>query len=118
MADVLAPAGTEAARLLLRPDTAFNFRIWLKLDAMTFIILQKARLLNPCEGGREPRGKSPVEPDHRGKFIQCIKHGVEMTGIDAEPPHPPREGLNKKEQRHLDQTRSALNTTIPQIVTE
>lgn len=85
---------------------------------MTYIILQKARLLNPCEGRPDPRRKSPVEPDHRSKFIQCIKHVVEMAGIDAEPPRLPREGLNKKEQRHLDQTRSALNTTIPQIVTE
>lgn len=53
-----------------------------------------------------------------GKFIQTIKHGVTMTGIDAGPPRPPLKGLNKDDKRALEQVVRVLKTTIASITTE
>ena len=53
-----------------------------------------------------------------GKFIQCIKHGVEMAGRHAGPPRPPLKGLNKDDKRQLEQVVRVLKTTIAQIEAE
>ena len=53
-----------------------------------------------------------------GKFIQCIKHGVEMAGGYAGPPRPPLKGLNKDDKRQLEQVVRVLKTTIAQIEAE
>lgn len=53
-----------------------------------------------------------------GKFIQTIKHGVTMTGIDAGPVRPPLKGLNKDEKRVLEQVMRVLKTTISNITAE
>ncbi len=53
-----------------------------------------------------------------GKFIQCIKHGVEMAGNYAGPPRPPLKGLNKDDKRQLEQTVRVLKTTIAKIEAE
>lgn len=53
-----------------------------------------------------------------GKFIQCIKHGVTMTGIDTGPMRAPLTGLNKDDKRALDQVISVLKSTIAQIEVE
>lgn len=50
-----------------------------------------------------------------GKFIQCVKHGVEVTGIKAGPMRPPLKGLNKDEKRDLEQVIRTLKTTIASI---
>lgn len=50
-----------------------------------------------------------------GKFIQCIKHGVETTGLKAGPMRPPLKGLNKDEKRELEQVIRTLKTTIAAI---
>jgi len=50
-----------------------------------------------------------------GKFIQCIKHGVEVAGISAGPMRPPLKGLNKEEKRTLEQVIQVLKTTIAAI---
>lgn len=50
-----------------------------------------------------------------GKFIQCIKHGVAMTGIAPGPMRPPLTGLNKDEKRELEQVIRTLKTTIRTI---
>lgn len=51
-----------------------------------------------------------------GKFIQCIKHGVEVTGLRAGPMRPPLKGLNKEEKRELEQVIRTLRTTVKAIL--
>ena len=53
-----------------------------------------------------------------GKFIQCIKHGVEMAGRHAGPPRPPLKGLDKDDKRQLEQCVRVLKTTIARIAAE
>jgi len=50
-----------------------------------------------------------------GKFIQCVKHGVETTGLSSGPVRPPLKGLNKDEKRELEQVIRTLKTTIKTI---
>ena len=50
-----------------------------------------------------------------GKFIQCVKHGVETTGLASGPVRPPLKGLNKEEKRELEQVIRTLKTTIKAI---
>lgn len=50
-----------------------------------------------------------------GKFIQCVKHGVEVTGLRAGPMCPPLKGLNKDEKRALEQVIRTLKTTVAAI---
>ncbi|MTH95753.1 dihydrodipicolinate synthase family protein [Roseibium sp. RKSG952] len=51
-----------------------------------------------------------------GKFIQCVKHGVELTGHAAGPPRPPLKALNKDDKRELEQVVRVLKTTIEAIM--
>ncbi|MDA7426219.1 dihydrodipicolinate synthase family protein [Thalassococcus lentus] len=53
-----------------------------------------------------------------GKFIQTIKHGVTMTGIDAGAMRAPLRGLNKDDKRALEQVVRVLKRTIADIVAE
>jgi 4-hydroxy-tetrahydrodipicolinate synthase len=53
-----------------------------------------------------------------GKFIQCVKHGVEMAGRRAGPPRPPLKALNKDDKRQLEQVVRVLKTTVAEIETE
>ncbi|WP_171175901.1 dihydrodipicolinate synthase family protein [Ruegeria sp. HKCCA4633] len=53
-----------------------------------------------------------------GKFIQTIKHGVTMNGIDAGAMRPPLKGLNKDDKRALEQVTRLLKKTIADIVAE
>lgn len=50
-----------------------------------------------------------------GKFIQCVKHGVETTGLKAGPMRPPLKGLNKDEKRELEQVIRTLKATVKAI---
>ena len=50
-----------------------------------------------------------------GKFIQCVKHGVEMDGLYAGPPRPPLKALNKDDKRQLEQVVRVLKSTIADI---
>ena len=53
-----------------------------------------------------------------GKFIQCIKHGLTLRGIDAGPPRRPLQPLNKDDKRALAEVIRTMNTTISQITGE
>jgi 4-hydroxy-tetrahydrodipicolinate synthase len=53
-----------------------------------------------------------------GKFVQCIKHGCEMTGLKAGPPRPPLKPLNEDDQRQLEQVVGVLKRTIAEIAAE
>ncbi len=53
-----------------------------------------------------------------GKFIQCIKHGLTLGGLDAGPPRKPLQPLNKDDKRQLAQVIRAMNTAIEAIEKE
>ncbi len=47
-----------------------------------------------------------------GKFVQCIKHGLALRGIDAGPPRKPLQPLNKDEKRQLAEVIRTMNAVI------
>ncbi len=53
-----------------------------------------------------------------GKFVQCVKHGVEMNGLSAGEPRKPLKHLNKDDKRQLEQVVRTLKTTIAKIQAE
>lgn len=53
-----------------------------------------------------------------GKFIQTIKHGVTMNGIDASVVRRPLKALNKDDKRELEQVVRVLKRTIADIQAE
>ena len=50
-----------------------------------------------------------------GKFVQSIKHGCEVIGLNAGPVRAPLRGLNSEEKRTLETVVSTLKRTIGQI---
>jgi 4-hydroxy-tetrahydrodipicolinate synthase len=50
-----------------------------------------------------------------GKFVQCIKYGLTLRGIDGGPPRKPLQPLNKDDRRELAEVIRTMNTTISQI---
>ncbi len=53
-----------------------------------------------------------------GKFIQTIKHGVTMNGIDCSVVRSPLKVLNKDDKRELEQVVKVLKRTITDIQAE
>lgn len=53
-----------------------------------------------------------------GKFVQCIKHGLTLRGIEAGPPRKPLQPLNKDDKRVLADVIRTMNTTIQRIEQE
>ena len=53
-----------------------------------------------------------------GKFVQTIKYGVTLAGIDTGAIRPPLKGLNKDDKRALEQVVRVLKKTIADIVAE
>ncbi|MCP4819380.1 MAG: dihydrodipicolinate synthase family protein [Shimia sp.] len=53
-----------------------------------------------------------------GKFIQTIKYGVTLNGMDTGPVRAPLKGLNKDDKRALEQVMRVLKTTISNIQAE
>lgn len=53
-----------------------------------------------------------------GKFVQCIKHGLTLRGIDAGPPRKPLQPLNKDDKRQLAEVIDTMNKTIAVIENE
>ena len=50
-----------------------------------------------------------------GKFVQCIKYGLTIRGIDAGPPRKPLQPLNKDDKRTLEEVVHTMNRTISSI---
>lgn len=50
-----------------------------------------------------------------GKFVQSIKYGLTLRGIDAGPPRKPLQPLNKEEKRELAEVIDTMNKTIQHI---
>ena len=53
-----------------------------------------------------------------GKFVQCIKHGLTLRGINAGPPRKPLQPLNKDEKRQLSEVIDTLDKSIAAIEKE
>ena len=53
-----------------------------------------------------------------GKFVQCIKYGLTLRGIDAGPPRKPLQPLNKDDKRELAEVIKTMNTTLSRITGE
>lgn len=53
-----------------------------------------------------------------GKFVQCIKYGLTLRGIDAGPPRKPLQPLNKDDKRQLADVIRTMNTTVASITGE
>ncbi len=53
-----------------------------------------------------------------GKFVQCIKHGLTLRGINAGPPRRPLQPLNKDDKRQLAEVIATMNTAISAIEKE
>ena len=50
-----------------------------------------------------------------GKFVQCIKYGLTLRGIDAGPPRRPLQPLNKDDKRQFEEVVRTMNTAIADI---
>ena len=50
-----------------------------------------------------------------GKFVQCIKYGLTLRGIDAGPPRKPLQPLDKDDKRELAEVIATMNTAIAHI---
>ena len=53
-----------------------------------------------------------------GKFVQSIKHGLTLRGIDCGPPRKPLQPLNKDDKRELAEVIKTMNTTVDAILNE
>ena len=53
-----------------------------------------------------------------GKFVQCIKYGLTLRGIDAGPPRKPLQPLNKDDKRQLAEVIATMDTAIANIIGE
>ncbi len=51
-----------------------------------------------------------------GKFLQCIKYGVQIRGLAAGPPRAPLRELNKDEKRSLARVIEVMNRTIDELL--
>lgn len=50
-----------------------------------------------------------------GKFVQCIKYGLSLRGIEAGPPRRPLHPLNKDDKRQLSEVVRVMNATLARI---
>ncbi len=50
-----------------------------------------------------------------GKFIQCIKFGMNLRGMDCGPPRKPMQPLNEEEQSRLSSVIEEMNLIIDQL---
>ena len=51
-----------------------------------------------------------------GKFVQCIKYGLTLRGINAGPPRKPLQPLNKDEKRELTEVIRTMDKAINYIM--
>jgi 4-hydroxy-tetrahydrodipicolinate synthase len=53
-----------------------------------------------------------------GKFVQSIKYGLTLRGIDAGPPRKPLQPLNKDDKRALDEVIRTMDAAIAKILSD
>lgn len=105
---------------------AWGARSWVCAGS-NFLPKEHVALYQACavEGdfGKGRRIMSAMMPlmrvlEQGGKFVQCVKHGVTMTGIDTGGMMPPLKPLNKDDKRKLEQVVRVLKSTVAAIVKE
>ena len=112
-------------------DQALEFFAWgapfWVCGGSNFLPQEHVALYNACvvEGdfAKGRRIMSAMMPlmrvlEQGGKFIQTIKHGVTMNGIDASVVRRPLKALNKDDKRELEQVVRVLKRTIADIQAE
>ena len=112
-------------------DQALEFFAWgapfWVCGGSNFLPAEHVALYNACViEGNYTKGRrimSAMMPlmrvlEQGGKFIQTIKHGVTLNGIEAGAMRAPLTGLNKDDKRALEQVVRVLRTTIADIVAE
>jgi len=50
-----------------------------------------------------------------GKFVQCIKHGLTMRGIECGPPRLPLQPLDEDDECELAEVVRTMNTAVAAI---
>ncbi len=118
--DVLRHGRPGARVLCLGRDAAGSARARTSCPPSTSRSTRPARSRAISTRGR--RIMSAMMPlmrvlEQGGKFIQCVKYGVEMAGLTAGPPRPPLKALNKDDKRQLEQVVRVLKRTIAEIET-
>lgn len=109
-------------------DQALEFFAWgapfWVCGGSNFLPAEHVALYNACvidgdfaKGRRIMAAMMPLMRvlEQGGKFIQTIKHGVTMNGIDAGVMRAPLKGLNKDDKRALEQVVRVLKSTIADI---
>ncbi|MFY0310586.1 dihydrodipicolinate synthase family protein [Leisingera sp. D0M16] len=112
-------------------DQALEFFAWgapfWVCGGSNFLPKEHVALYNACviEGNfaKGRRIMSAMMPlmrvlEQGGKFIQTIKHGVTMNGIEAGAMRAPLKGLNKDDKRALEQVVRVLKQKIADIEAE
>ncbi|WP_435660667.1 dihydrodipicolinate synthase family protein [Leisingera caerulea] len=112
-------------------DQALEFFAWgapfWVCGGSNFLPREHVALYNACviEGNfaKGRRIMSAMMPlmrvlEQGGKFIQTIKHGVTMNGIEAGTMRAPLKGLNKDDKRALEQVVRVLKQKIADIEAE
>ncbi|MEX0276164.1 MAG: dihydrodipicolinate synthase family protein [Ruegeria sp.] len=112
-------------------DQALEFFAWgapfWVCGGSNFLPAEHVALYNACviEGNFDKgrRIMSAMLPlmhvlEQGGKFIQTIKHGVNLNGINAGTMRPPLRGLNKDDKRALEQVTRVLKRKVADIVAE
>ncbi|MEX0327682.1 MAG: dihydrodipicolinate synthase family protein [Ruegeria sp.] len=112
-------------------DQALEFFAWgapfWVCGGSNFLPAEHVALYNACviEGNFDKgrRIMSAMLPlmhvlEQGGKFIQTIKHGVTMNGINAGTMRSPLRGLNKDDKRALEQVTRVLKRKVADIVAE
>ena len=109
-------------------DQALEFFAWgapfWVCGGSNFLPAEHVALYNACvrdnnftKGRRIMSAMMPLMRvlEQGGKFIQTIKHGVTMNGIEASVVRPPLKALNKDDKRTLEQVVRVLKATIADI---
>ena len=112
-------------------DQALEFFVWgaksWVCGGSNFLPSEHIAMYNACVIERDfTKGRaimSAMMPlmrilEQGGKFIQSIKYGVHLAGIDAGRVRPPLQELQTHEKRELEQVIAVLKTTIKQIESE
>jgi len=105
---------------------AWGARSWVcagsNFAAEAHISLYKACVIegNFTKGRRIMSAMLPLMSvlEQGGKFVQCIKHGTTLRGIECGPPRRPMQPLNKDDKRELAHVIENMNTAISQIEEE
>lgn len=109
-------------------DQALEFFVWgarsWTCAGSNFLPEEHAALYQACvvegdfiKGRRIMSAMMPLMSilEQGGKFIQCVKHGVNLNGLNTGGMRPPLLGLNEDEKGALEDVIRVLKTSISEI---